>query len=203
MGCPVATMQLLPLALKYAFESWHNCPSVFAFRDHPYVINYNPVTRELVSKRHRLAKLASVNKPHKSPQPLALQRRPLLLARMPISPAIRIRLLSAPIRTSMGLRECQVNLPRHAANNLHRLIGTLHDRLVSGVVPVEPASRPLPPRLSSPGGVADRRRWSPSARTHRGRHPARSGRPRGARRKVTCVMAFLNVLGRSETSLGN
>ena len=33
----------------------------------------------------------------------------------------------------------------------------------------------------------------PSVRTHRGRHPARSGRPRGARRKVACVMAFLNV----------
>ena len=41
----------------------------------------------------------------------------------------------------------------------------------------------------------------PSVRTHRGRHPARSGRPRGARRKVAWFRTFTYVLGRSETSL--
>ena len=42
----------------------------------------------------------------------------------------------------------------------------------------------------------------PPVRTHRGRHPARSGRPRGARRKVTWFRTFTYVLGRSETSPG-
>ena len=44
----------------------------------------------------------------------------------------------------------------------------------------------------------------PSVRTHRGRHPARSGRPRGARRrKVTWFRSFQNDLGHSEMNLGN
>ena len=43
----------------------------------------------------------------------------------------------------------------------------------------------------------------PPVRTHRGRHPARSGRPRGARRKVAWFRTFTYVLGRSETSPGH
>ena len=42
----------------------------------------------------------------------------------------------------------------------------------------------------------------PPVRTHRGRHPARSGRPRGARRKVAWFRTFTYVLGRSETPPG-
>ena len=42
----------------------------------------------------------------------------------------------------------------------------------------------------------------PSVRTHRGRHPARSGRPRGARPRVAWFRTYVNVLGRSETPLG-
>ena len=43
----------------------------------------------------------------------------------------------------------------------------------------------------------------PSVRAHRGRHPARSGRPRGARRKVAHRRVFQNTPeGCSETLLG-
>jgi hypothetical protein len=42
--------------------------------------HHNAATLKLVSKRHQLAELASMNKPHKSPQPSALQRQPLRLA---------------------------------------------------------------------------------------------------------------------------
>ena len=73
-------MQLLPLGFKYGFKSRYDCPSVFNSRNNPYITHHNAVTLKLASKRHRLAELASVNKPHKSPQPLVLQRQPLRLA---------------------------------------------------------------------------------------------------------------------------
>ena len=56
---------------------------------------------------------------------------------------------------------------------------------------------------TSVGTILPKSFTRPSVRTHRGSHPVRSGRPRGARRKVAWFMAFTYVLGRSETPPGH